>query len=86
MNKVRGCRGRAVSGKIAGQVTDQALYAILAKKLPQEILAKYPNWNKGRPGSKTMKLVAHFQMHHFKGDLKEVDGCVGSGTWAALNS
>ena len=86
--KITGCKGRRpISGKVRAMgVTDKQIYAAIASKLPKELLDKYPKWNVGRPGSKTISLVAHFQAFHFKGDPKEVDGCIGPGTWKALTS
>ena len=82
---VGGCRGGKIILPAAARqgCTADALYAALKNKLPQELLKQYPGFDVGKPGDKTKKLVAHFQAFHFK-NAKEVDGCVGPSTWAAL--
>lgn len=84
---VSGCKyGKVMLASAIKQgCTPDALYAALKNKLPKELLDKYPGFDVGKPGSKTIKLVAHFQAFHFK-NAKEVDGCVGEATWAALKS
>jgi hypothetical protein len=86
--KISGCSGASpISSKARNLgATDEKVYEILGQKLPKEILDMYPNWNVGKPGNKTIKIVAHFQAFYFKGDKAQIDGCIGPGTWKALTS
>jgi len=71
----------ASSGRKAGCTTAK-LYSQLAKFFPSELLSRqeFKRWNKGRPGTKTKKLVSLYQT------IKklDVDGRVGRDTWGSL--
>jgi len=66
--------------------SSEQFYNTIRSAVPKEILSqeRFKNWDKGAPGAKSRLLVAMLQMKLFGGDLEQVDGCFGQGTYKKL--
>ena len=86
MRKVVGCRG---GNPVAGSLrwSSKEFYKVIERAIPSELLSqdRFKGWNVGKPGKKSRLLVAMLQMKLFNGDLEQVDGCFGQGTYNKLN-
>ena len=68
--------------------TNQEVYAALARALPAKVFEDpyfKGRWNKGKPGKRTKRLIAMYQISK-KLPEKDIDGRLGKDTWELLKN